>query len=92
MNKIFVGNLPWSATEQDIKNFFAPLEVKNIRLISDRETGRSRGFAFVEVSATDAQVALSYDGSDFGGRSCTVSPAVEKSNDRRKEKFSRAER
>lgn len=48
---LYVGNLPWSATEDDVRDLFAPYgEVTSVKLVSDRETGRARGFGFVEMA------------------------------------------
>lgn len=50
---LYVGNLPWSVTEESLRELFmtqAQVEVDSVRLVSDRETGRSRGFGFVEVA------------------------------------------
>jgi cold-inducible RNA-binding protein len=78
MKKLFVGNLPFSATEDGLRDLFAPFgEVQQIRIMTDRDTGKSRGFAFVEMAqdedATKAIDALS--GKDFGGRALTVNEA-----------------
>jgi RNA recognition motif-containing protein len=57
--KIYVGNLPFSATESDIESLFAQHgEVVSVKLITDRETGRSRGFAFVEMEEEGAEAAM----------------------------------
>ena len=77
---IYVGNLPWSATEDAVRDLFSahgdPLSVK---LISDRETGRARGFGFVEMEDDDAQNAISaLNGMDFGGRALRVNKAEER--------------
>lgn len=53
-----MGNLPWSATEEDLGQAFAKFDVKSCRVISDRETGRSRGFGFVEIADEDAERAI----------------------------------
>ncbi len=53
-----MGNLPWSATEEDLAQAFANFDVKSCRVISDRETGRSRGFGFVEIADEDLERAL----------------------------------
>ena len=57
---IYVGNLPYSATEEDLKEFFGAYgEVKSVRIIMDKETGRSKGFAFVEMpNADEAHTAI----------------------------------
>jgi len=74
---IYVGNLPWSATEDEVRAAFAAYgEVTSVKLIEDRETGRPRGFGFVEMSEDgylDAIEAL--DGKDFGGRNIKVNEA-----------------
>ena len=74
---IYVGNLPFSASEEDIRNAFAVFgEVLSVKLIEDRETGRPRGFGFVEMEDEAALRAIeSLDGTDFGGRSLKVNEA-----------------
>jgi RNA recognition motif-containing protein len=79
--RIYVGNLPFSATEDDLRAAFSEHgAVSGVDVIADRETGRPRGFAFVEMedesAATAAIAAL--DGSDFGGRNLRVSEAMER--------------
>ncbi|MGE4298854.1 MAG: RNA recognition motif domain-containing protein [Desulfovibrionaceae bacterium] len=75
--KIYVGNLPWSATEEDVRAAFATFgEVISVKIITDRETGRPRGFAFVEMEDAGASQAIeAMDGSDFGGRNLKVNEA-----------------
>jgi RNA recognition motif-containing protein len=80
-NKIYVGNLPFTSTEADLKDLFGRHgAVQTVNVITDRETGRARGFAFVEMEqSTDAQDAIrSLDGSDLGGRSLKVNEAQDK--------------
>ena len=75
---IFVGNLPFSATEEDLRGLFAEYgTIDSVAVIKDRETGRSRGFGFVELAAdARAQDAINdLDGSDFGGRNIKVNEA-----------------
>lgn len=74
---LYVGNLPWNTTEDELKEYFSPHGlVQKVRIITDRETGRSRGFGFVEFAdAASAEKALVEDGQDFGGRALRVSPA-----------------
>lgn len=74
---IYVGNLPWSATEEEVRNAFAAYgEVLSVKLIEDRETGRPRGFGFVEMEDQGALEAIeNLDGSDFGGRNIKVNEA-----------------
>ena len=56
---LYVGNLPWSATEDDVRDLFAPYgEVTSVKLVSDRETGRARGFGFVEMASEGVQAAV----------------------------------
>ncbi len=71
---IFVGNLPWATTEDDLRNLFSPYgEVQRARVVTDRETGRSRGFAFVDMNEEDAQKAIAeLNGGEYGGRPLTV--------------------
>lgn len=76
--KLYVGNLPFSATEEQLNDTFAAVGgVDSVKIITDRETGRSKGFAFIEMSSdADAQTAISkYHGADFGGRAMTVNEA-----------------
>jgi hypothetical protein len=74
---IYVGNLPWSATEEEVRAAFETFgEVISVKLINDRETGRPRGFGFVEMEDQGALAAIeSLDGSDFGGRNIKVNEA-----------------
>ena len=79
--KIYVGNLPFTSTESDLKEVFARHgAVDSVNIITDRETGRPRGFAFVEMeeasAAADAIRAL--DGSDLGGRNIKVDEAQDR--------------
>jgi len=74
---IYVGNLPWSATEDEVRAAFEAFgEVSSVKLIEDRETGRPRGFGFVEMEDAGALEAIeSLDGKDFGGRNLKVNEA-----------------
>ena len=74
---IYVGNLPWSATEEEVRNLFATHgNVSSVKLISDRETGRARGFGFVEMDDADASSAVeALDGTSCGGRTLRVNEA-----------------
>jgi RNA recognition motif-containing protein len=75
--KLYVGNLPWSMTEDEVRAAFQTYgEVNSVNLIEDRETGRPRGFGFVEMGDSDAQEAIdNLDGKDFGGRNIKVNEA-----------------
>ena len=76
--KIYVGNLPWRTTDQQLNDLFsAHGDVLSVRIISDRDTGRSRGFAFVTMTTADgAQSAISaLNGSLLEGRALVVNEA-----------------
>ena len=76
--KLYVGNLPYSATESSVTEKFAGSgTVESCKLISDRDTGRSRGFGFVEMATdAEAQAAIeNLDGSDYDGRPMKVNEA-----------------
>ncbi|NPV54861.1 MAG: RNA-binding protein [Firmicutes bacterium] len=74
---LYVGNLPWKVTDDDLaRAFSAHAEVINSRVIVDRETGRSRGFGFVEVDDLDAEkVIREMNGSQIDGRTIVVNEA-----------------
>ncbi len=79
--KIYVGNLPFSSTEADIKDVFERHgAVESVNIITDRETGRPRCFAFIEMyEASAAANAISaLDGSDLGGRNIKVNEAQDR--------------
>ena len=80
MSKIYVGNLPFSATEESVRALFSQHgTVESVALINDRETGRPRGFGFVEMPRADAQRAIqSLNGTDMGGRPLKVNEAQDK--------------
>jgi RNA recognition motif-containing protein len=82
--RIYVGNLPFTAREEEVRTLFAGYgEVMTVVLPTDRETGRPRGFGFVEMSNEDAQKAIdALNGTDFGGRTLNVNLARER-EDRR---------
>lgn len=76
--KLFVGNLPYSADDSSLQSLFSSVgTVESARVITDRETGRSKGFGFVEMSSDDeAQKAVSsLDGQDLNGRNIRVTEA-----------------
>ncbi|MBC8367496.1 RNA-binding protein [bacterium] len=79
--KLYVGNLPFSANEDEVRELFSKHgTVVSVNLINDRETGRPRGFGFVEMEDhTAAMSAL--DGYEMGGRNLRVNVAEEKSRD-----------
>lgn len=76
--KLYVGNLPFSATEQVLLDTFAQCgTVESAKIITDRDTGRSKGFGFVEMATDDeAQAAINkLNGADYDGRTMSVSEA-----------------
>ena len=77
MAKIYVGNLPFSATEADVRTLFAQHgTVESVSLPTDRETGRPRGFGFVEMSQADSAKAIqSLNGYSMSGRQLRVNEA-----------------
>jgi RNA recognition motif-containing protein len=77
VTKLFVGNLPFSATEDAVRALFsAHGTVESLALITDRDTGRPRGFGFVEMPNADAARAMqALDGKDFDGRALKVNEA-----------------
>lgn len=77
-SKLYVGNLPYSATEEELSSMFGQAgTVTSVAIIKDRETGRSKGFAFIEMSnADEAQKAINMlNGQQMGGRDLRVSIA-----------------
>lgn len=92
MKSIYIANLPYNATEDEIRSFFAENVQKRrhgtvgkIRVVTERETGRSRGFGFVEVeSDSDVEASIAdLNGRDFGGRRIVIAKANEERRDRR---------
>ncbi len=80
---IYVGNLDFGATEEAIRSLFQPYgAIERVSLATDRDTGRSRGFAFVEMTEpADADRAIEeLNGKEFGGRSLNVNEARPKAN------------
>ncbi len=80
MTKIYVGNLPFTANEDEVRSLFGTHgAVSSVALVNDRETGRPRGFGFVEMSSSDAGNAISaLNGHSLGGRQLRVNEAQEK--------------
>jgi cold-inducible RNA-binding protein len=80
---IYVGNMPYTATESDLRELFEGHgEVESVRIITDKFTGKSRGLAFVEMpNDDDAQSAIdALNGSDFSGRTLKVNKALPREN------------
>jgi len=80
MAKIYVGNLPFTATDAELRTLFSEHgTVESVSLPTDRETGRPRGFGFVEMNRADASRAIqNLNGKDLGGRALRVNEAQDK--------------
>lgn len=80
MKSIYVGNLPFSATEDELRDLFSDYgTVHEARIMTDRETGRPRGFGFVKMDDQDADAAIrALNGKDMGGRSLRINEAEER--------------
>lgn len=80
-NKLFVGGIPWAATDQDLQNLFAAHgEVVSANIVMDKFTGKSRGFGFVEMATDEAAEAAidALNETDFMGRNIIVNVAKPK--------------
>lgn len=80
-NKLFIGSLSYNTSQTDLEQLFSEFgSVKSVKIVNDRETGRSRGFGFVEMgTANEAQAALSkINGKEIDGRNVAVSIATDK--------------
>ena len=84
--KLYVGNLPFSSTEDDIRELFEQYgAVHSVRIITDRDTGRSKGFGFVEMDDDQIDNAVStLNGAEFGGRTLKIDEARERQPRRQK--------
>lgn len=80
MKRLYVGNLPFTASEEEIRELFSRHgTVNEVKLISDRDTGRPRGFAFVEMDDAGADAAIeAVNGTEMGGRTLRVDQAQER--------------
>ncbi len=80
MTKIYVGNLPFTATEEEVRTLFASHgTVESVALPTDRESGRPRGFGFVQMASSDAAAAIgALNGHSMGGRALRVNEAQER--------------
>jgi len=72
--RLYVGNIPFTADERDIRAFFEGASIGNIKIVIDRQTQRPRGFAFVDFEG-DIAAAMAFDQRDFGGRRAQVREA-----------------
>jgi RNA recognition motif-containing protein len=76
LKNLYVGNLPFSTTADDLVSFFGQYgTVQRAQVVNDRDTGRSRGFAFVEMTEGADEAIASLNGADFQGRTLTVNEA-----------------
>jgi RNA recognition motif-containing protein len=80
MKRAYLGNLPFTTTEQQLREWLAPYRIKDVQIIHDRNTGRSRGFAFVEFeTSAEFEMALhSHNDGTIDGRKIVVNDATEK--------------
>jgi len=87
MKQIYVGNLPYRSGEEEVRDLFSQYgEVNSVKLITDRETGRPRGFGFVEMEDEGALKAIeALDGKEFEGRTLRVNEARPRENRPRRE-------
>ena len=78
--KVYVGNLPWSVTNQELQDLFTPFgAVESAQVVADRDTGRSRGFGFVEMAGTNAAEAIAeLNGREIDSRALKVNEAQSK--------------
>lgn len=73
---IYIGNLPFDVTEEAVRDLFSPFGmVEAVKLITDRDTGRPRGFGFIEMSNGGQEAIAALNETDLGGRRITVNPA-----------------
>lgn len=80
-NKVFVGGLSWNTSEHGLENFFSEVgSISSVKIITDRDTGRSRGFGFVEFTTNNeaADAVEKFDGAELDGRSLKVNIAQER--------------
>ncbi|HKI62167.1 MAG TPA: RNA-binding protein [Mariprofundaceae bacterium] len=79
-SSIYVGNLPFNAGENEVKNLFAPFgDVIEVRMVKDRRSRRPKGYGFVEMAKDDAQAAIKQlDGTDYAGRTLRINEAKKK--------------
>lgn len=76
--RLYVGNLPWKITEDELRDFFSKSsEVTSVSIVKDRETGRSRGFGFVDVDDSESAIQNCH-GAELSGRKLVVNEARER--------------
>ena len=82
-NKLYVGNLAYSTNEDSLSDFFADVcKPRSVKIITDRETGRSKGFGFVETETPEEaeQIMAQFNGSELDGRPLKISEARERTD------------
>ena len=81
MSRLYVGNIPFNASEEDLRLYFsdAGILVTRVKIILDRDTQRPKGFAFVDTEADPQAIIATLNGQDFGGRTIVVNLAIDKS-------------
>ncbi len=79
-NRLFIGNLPFDTTEAQVRELLAGRNLTSVKMVTDKDTGRSRGFAFADLDTDEAAKAAiaELNGKDFGGRALVVNEAEEK--------------
>ncbi|MDX8390164.1 MAG: hypothetical protein R8M38_06710 [Mariprofundaceae bacterium] len=79
IDTLYVGNIPFKVTEEEIETFFSKAGyVEEVRIVRDKRSGRSKGYAFVEIESDGFDEALDFDGKELGGRALRVKAANEK--------------
>lgn len=78
--RLYVGNIPYDVTQAELRDFFHPHDLTEVKICTDRETGRPRGFGFVELPSEEAaaDAVRNLDGTQLGGRTIRVNIAEEK--------------
>lgn len=80
MATLYVGNLEWNTTDEELESFFAGVKVTSVQILKDKETGRAKGFGFVTVEDAAQDIIYAYNGKELRGRSLKISEAREKGN------------
>jgi RNA recognition motif-containing protein len=87
--RIYIGNLPYTCTEDEVRELFSSYgNVESVNLITDRETGRPRGFGFVELTNGGEAAVSALHAASFGGRTLTVNEARPREREPRRERSS----
>ena len=87
--KLYIGNLPYETTEDELKSLFSEYEIQEVKLIVDRDSGRSKGFGFVEIEAEDDgnKAIKELNGKELNGRTIIVNEARPKRKDDNRRSF-----